>query len=453
MPTHSTLTRPAAVAGTFYPANEAVLRRTVDQLLLAAQADAPAVPPPKAVIVPHAGYPYSGPVAAALYAQLKPSAASIERVVLLGPAHRMDVRGLALPAANRFSTPLGEIEVDAEAAERLRHLPQITESDAAHAAEHCLEVQLPFLQTVLGRFRVVPLLAGSATATEVADVLLRLWGGDETLIVVSSDLSHYLPYEVAQRVDRASVEQILAGDSSLETGQACGAVPINGLIAAAAARGLVTRLVDLRNSGDTAGDRDRVVGYAALRFDAPPAKDPLGASLLEHARHAIATALGGQSPSPARGALDVPGTTFVTLRCNGELRGCIGSLVVSRSLADDVAHNARAAAFHDPRFAPLAADELDRLTIEVSLLSPPARVEFENEGTLLADLAQRRCGVALEYGECRATFLPQVWSDLPDPRQFISALRTKAGIPTEVPTDQLSIAAYTVRKWSEGDAQ
>lgn len=451
MPTTSTLTRPAAVAGTFYPASEGTLRRTVDELLAAHISAAP-VPAPKAVIVPHAGYVYSGPVAAALYAQLKSSAASIERVVLLGPAHRVEVRGLALPVANRFKTPLGEIEVDADAVELLRQLPQVTVSAAAHDFEHSLEVQLPFLQTVLGRFRIVPLLAGNATPTEVADVLLRLWGGDETLIVVSSDLSHYLSYELAQRVDRASIEQILAGDSTLDTGQACGAVPINGLIAAATRRGLVARLVDLRNSGDTAGDRARVVGYAAVRFDAASAEDRLGPALLEHARYAIATALGVQSPYPASEALDVSGSTFVTLRCDGELRGCIGSLAVSRSLADDVAHNARAAAFHDPRFAPLTAAELDRLTIEISMPSRPTGVEFASEAALLADLARRRCGVALEYGERRATFLPQVWSDLPDARQFMNALRAKAGIPPDVPTTQLSIGAYTVRKWSESDA-
>ncbi len=258
-------TRPAAVAGMFYPASTAELARLVDELLAAAPGRERA-PAPKALIAPHAGYVYSGPIAASAYAQIRSQRGGIRRVVLLGPVHRVPVRGLALPGVERFTTPLGEVPVDAEAVTTLRDLPQVVESPAAHATEHSLEVQLPFLQRVLGEFSLLPLAVGDATAEEVAEVLDRLWGSDETLIVVSSDLSHYLPYDTARRVDRDTVDHLLSLDAELDHERACGATPVNGLLLAARRHGLRAELIDLRNSGDTAGDRRRVVGYAAMAF-------------------------------------------------------------------------------------------------------------------------------------------------------------------------------------------
>jgi AmmeMemoRadiSam system protein B len=223
------------------------------------------------MIVPHAGYIYSGPVAAMVYARLRSAAARIERVVLLGPVHRVPVRGLALPAASAFATPLGTVPVDLEAVRRLAGLPQVCVSANAHALEHSLEVQLPFLQAVLEKFAVVPLAVGDASAEEVAEVIDRLWGGEETLIVVSSDLSHYLSYSDAQAVDRATAQAILELRTNISHEQACGGTPVNGLLLVAQRRGLVPELVDLRNSGDTAGDKSRVVGYGAFAFTEPAA--------------------------------------------------------------------------------------------------------------------------------------------------------------------------------------
>jgi len=256
--------RPPAVAGMFYPGDPAALARDVDEALAGAHA-APGTPP-KALIVPHAGYVYSGPIAASAYATLEPVRNSVRRVVLLGPCHRVAVRGIALPSADAFDTPLGRVPVDRAAVAALADLPQIVTSGAAHAGEHSLEVQLPFLQRVLGEFSIVPLAVGDATAGEAAEVLERLWGGAETLIVVSSDLSHYHRYEDAVRIDRATADAILALDPALGHDQACGATPIAGLLTVARRRGLAAQLLDLRNSGDTAGDRRRVVGYAALAF-------------------------------------------------------------------------------------------------------------------------------------------------------------------------------------------
>lgn len=255
--------RPPAVAGLFYPAVPERLARDVQQLLAK-------VPPhaltPKALIVPHAGYIYSGPVAAAAYAALRPSAARIRRVVLLGPTHRVAVRGLALPGADAFDTPLGRLMLDVPLARAIAQLPQVSVSAQVHELEHSLEVQLPFLQSVLGDFSLLPLAVGMASAEEVAEVLETVWGGEETLIVISSDLSHYLPYTTAQRVDRATVQSILHLQQPISHDQACGGTPISGLILAAQHHGLTPHLLDLRNSGDTAGTRDQVVGYASFAF-------------------------------------------------------------------------------------------------------------------------------------------------------------------------------------------
>lgn len=259
--------RRPAVAGSFYPDDAAILRRTVAELTpTAAISDTAA---PKALIVPHAGWVYSGAVAGAAYARLRPHAATIRRVVLLGPVHRVPVRGLALPDAAGFATPLGEVRIDAPSIRALAGLRQVVVRGDAHATEHSLEVQLPFLQTILDDFTLVPLVVGDATPVQVSEVLETLWGGPETLIVVSSDLSHYLPYAEAERKDRDTVERILRRDQLAGFDQACGALPIDGLLLAARRHRLTARLVARCNSGDSAGDRRRVVGYASVEFVEP----------------------------------------------------------------------------------------------------------------------------------------------------------------------------------------
>lgn len=260
-----TTARPAAVAGTFYPARPEVLARDVSAMLEDAACRTPALTP-KVLIAPHAGYVYSGPVAASAYALLQPVANKIRRVVLLGPCHRVAVRGLALPDADAFDTPLGRVRIDRDAVQQIAALPQVIVSPQAHAMEHALEVHLPFLQSVLPDFALLPLAVGMATAEQVAEVLETLWGGEDTLIVISSDLSHYLPYPLAQQVDRETAQSILQLAGPLSHEQACGGTPINGLLLSARRHGLTPHLLDLRNSGDTAGSRDRVVGYGAFAF-------------------------------------------------------------------------------------------------------------------------------------------------------------------------------------------
>ena len=262
--------RPPAVAGSFYSAQAPELARDVGTLLAAAESAAIGKPVPKAIIAPHAGYIYSGPIAATIYARLKTMRGRVSRVVLLGPVHRVPFRGLALPGVSAMATPLGTINIDSEAVALIAQLPQICVSAAAHAQEHSLEVHLPFLQAVLGDFSLVPLAVGNASADEVAQVLDVLWGGAETLIVVSSDMSHFLSYNEAQAIDRATAQAILDPRSDISHTQACGGTPVNGLTCLARRRGLQPELLDLRNSGDTAGDRNRVVGYASFAFYEAP---------------------------------------------------------------------------------------------------------------------------------------------------------------------------------------
>ncbi len=259
--------RPAAVAGSFYPGDPSALAAEVAAYL--AEAPRGGNAPPKAIIAPHAGYMYSGAIAGSIYRRLEGLRGTVRRVVLAGPAHRVYVAGIAVPAARAFATPLGEVPLDTQALARLRELAFVEVSDRAHALEHSLEVHLPFLQSVLGPFALVPLVVGDASPEQMAAALELLWGGPETLVVVSSDLSHYLPYDSARGIDGATARAIVSMKADLEPEEACGAAPINGLLRVARARHLAAETVDLRNSGDTAGGLDRVVGYGAFAFTEP----------------------------------------------------------------------------------------------------------------------------------------------------------------------------------------
>jgi len=252
--------RAPAVAGTFYPGSAAELGTTVDRLLAAVDIDRSA-PCPKALIVPHAGYVYSGPIAASAFARVAPFGARITRVVLVGPAHRVFIDGLVSPGASRMRTPLGELEVDDAA---LAALPEVVAHPAAHAREHSLEVELPFLQRVTPNAKLVPLAGTRAKPELVGAALEKLWGGPETLIVISSDLSHYLPYAEGRSIDEQTCARIVALEPTIAGEHACGSIGINGLVWVARRKQLRIELIDLRSSGDTAGSRDEVVGYAAF---------------------------------------------------------------------------------------------------------------------------------------------------------------------------------------------
>jgi AmmeMemoRadiSam system protein B/AmmeMemoRadiSam system protein A len=449
--------RRPAVAGVFYPARSTELRAQVRTLLQAARAALPARP--KALIVPHAGYAYSGATAAAAYASLAPWASGIERVVLIGPAHRVAVRGIAVPGSASFATPLGEVPVDTAALRRLDELDAVRASDLAHAGEHSLEVQLPFLQSVLPPFRLVPLLVGLAEASEVAEALECVWGGDETLIVASSDLSHYLPEDAARHADAITVGALLHLDAALSPEQACGAAPLNGLLLAARRHGLQAQLLAQTTSGASGGRRDSVVGYAALALlpaaratDADDSPAGRARTLTGIARRAIGAAL-RKDPAPDLPAapwLQAPAACFVSLHTpSGALRGCIGALEARRPLGQEVASQAVAAARCDPRFAAVDPDELPDLRITVSVLGPAQPLELADEAALLAALRPGIDGLTLVAGERRATFLPQVWQTLPEPRAFLAELKAKAGLPHDAAHAALRYERYTTQTFEE----
>ncbi len=256
--------RPAAVAGMFYPDDAPTLKQMVRGFLDQATSSGA---PPKAIIAPHAGYIYSGPVAASAYHLLESKRDQIKRVVLLGPSHRVPLLGLAASSADTFSTPLGTIPLDQEMIGQLSQLPQVKLMNEAHMMEHSLEVHLPFLQTILNEFVLVPLVVGETSANEVCEVLEQAWGDDSTLIVISSDLSHYHDYETARAMDNQTSEAIEHLDpSKIGYDNACGRIPVSGLLTLARKRGMNVETVDLRNSGDTAGSKDQVVGYGAYVF-------------------------------------------------------------------------------------------------------------------------------------------------------------------------------------------
>lgn len=440
--------RPAVVAGMFYPARPDVLTRDMERMLAAVRTGTGAERPPKALIVPHAGYPYSGPIAAEAYSLLRGARGLISRVVLLGPAHRVYVQGAALSSASSFGTPLGEMRVDQRAHEALQMLPFVGCDDEAHAMEHALEVQLPFLRSVLGDIEIVPIVVGRASPAEVAQVLSQLWGGPETLIVISSDLSHYHGYAEARRHDQNTVQRILRYSEDLTGEEACGASPLNGFLRVARARKLAPRVLDLRNSGDTAGDRARVVGYCAIAYD--ETSDTRGTSLLGEARDRIADALGMSSQMRSvDDSLNETGATFVTLTRDGELRGCVGSLTATRSLREDVRSNAFAAAFQDPRFTPLTRTEFAHIAVEVSLVGELQPLDVADEADAMRLLRAGIDGLIFEAGGRRATFLPQVWEQLPHPRDFLAALKRKAGFPADYWGGDVRLSRYTVQKWRE----
>ena len=384
--------RAAAVAGMFYPGDARALAAELEDLLGEVEDCEPRLAIPKALVVPHAGYIYSGPVAAHAYDRLAGARGVVRRVVLLGPCHRVAVRGLAVPTAGAFATPLGE----------------------------------------------------------VAQVLERLWGGPETLVVVSTDLSHYHSYEEARRIDSSTLARIAARAADIDHEEACGATPLNGLLLLARRHGHSLGQLAACNSGDTAGGKQRVVGYSSFALyegeGLPLAR--AGEALLAIARGAIEQELlGAGAPSFDAPWLRQAAATFVTLKKRGELRGCIGSLQATRALSDDVAHNALAAAFRDPRFPPLARDEWPACAAEVSLLSAPRPLRFADEEDLVAQLRPGEDGLIIEAQGRRGTFLPQVWESLPEPRDFLRGLVRKAALPDDTRLARCRFYRYRVAKF------
>jgi AmmeMemoRadiSam system protein B/AmmeMemoRadiSam system protein A len=446
--------KPPGVAGMFYPADAGQCAAQVQACLQAAK---PATVTPKVLIAPHAGYIYSGAIAASAYATIATRRGQITRVVLLGPNHRMAVRGMALSSAQSWLTPLGTVPLDRPVIDRLAHLPDVEVSDAPLQQEHSLEVHLPFLQQVLGEFTLTPVLVGEASPDSVGRLLREAWGGRETLIVISSDLSHYHDYATAQKLDGAAVQAIeLMRSDLLKDDQACGNRALRGFMLEAQRRDLRVTALDVRNSGDTAGDKSRVVGYGSFAAEcAETARldDAARRALLDAARAGIDFGImHGKQPTVTLNNLPRPllamRATFVTLTLQGQLRGCIGSPAAHRPLMLDVMDSAYKAAFSDPRFAPLTAEELALLDIEISILSTPRSIAFKSQDELLAGLRPDRDGLIIDEAGRRALFLPKVWEAVPQPADFLAHLKAKAGLPADHWSDTFRAFRFTTETFS-----
>jgi AmmeMemoRadiSam system protein B/AmmeMemoRadiSam system protein A len=443
--------RPAAVAGQFYAASAAQLQQDVDALL--DQASTPA-PCPKALVAPHAGFVYSGSTAAAVYARVKNGAAKISRVVLLGPSHRVGFEGIATSSADFYATPLGQIPLDRAAIEAIQRLPGVEPLDQAHKDEHSLEVQLPFLQRCLKQFSLVPLVVGQASPESVAAVIDALWGTEETLVVISSDLSHFLDYDAARDKDTETTALIENRSATLTGDQACGCKPLNGLLQVLQRRQLDINTVQLLNSGDTAGSRERVVGYGAWTVEENPSlATPQRKQLLHLARNMILHGLeGGGDYNIAlknyHPQLREQRGSFVTINHNGQLRGCIGSISPARALVLDVAQNATAAAFKDPRFQPLKIEEYPQIELHISVLSPARSLQVDSRQALIDKLKPGIDGLILRQGNHSATYLPSVWEKIPQPQQFVAELRKKAGLAAQGWSDDMEVLTYTTEEFS-----
>ncbi len=455
--------RPAVWAGKFYPADADQLRSTLSDLADAADRTCPSPPAGeklRALVLPHAGYAYSGIVAAHAHRVLE--GVRFDKVILVGPDHRVGFADGAVSAADAYATPLGRISRNSDARRLCSATPLFRSVSASDRSEHCLEVVLPFLQAYLSEFSLVPIVLGPCDPRRISLSLAPLIDA-QTLMVVSSDLSHYLPYDEAVVKDKQTIQAILNLDPTpllTEENCACGRYPLAVLIDLA--RNLNWRPILLRyaNSGDTAGDRKAVVGYAAFAFYGEPSMTAntfqltpdQGQVLLRLARNTLQHKLAGdkaieETDDPA---LQRRSGTFVTLKIAGNLRGCIGSLGASESLADGVRHYAIQAAFHDPRFQPLSKEELSQVTIEVSVLTDPRSLTYDDADDLIEKLRPHVDGVTLRKGFAQATFLPQVWEQLPRPEEFLSHLCMKAGLGAEAwRRGDLEIETYQVQYFEE----
>ena len=454
--------RQARYQGIFYPASTRQLLQLIHELVRQGETAARekiGTGRLKALIMPHAGYIYSGSTAGHGAALLRGRA--FKKVIIMGPDHRIGFTGCAVSSATAWQTPLGRVTLHGNT-QTLLKLPDLFHTQVdADRMEHSVEVILPFVQACLDDFTLVPVVAGlcdvEKTAPEIDDLI-----DEDTLVIVSSDLSHYLPYEAAVQKDWATIRMILSGNAEAlqrADNAACGKRPILLLMDIAKRRNWRPRLLHYANSGDTTGEKSRVVGYGAIAYVAGEdsrISEEQGNILVQCARQALARRFGGGSKGetlslPENSPLNREGATFVTLYLDGRLRGCIGSLRAVEPMVKNVERNALNAAFRDPRFPALTPEEFERITIEVSVLTPPRPLTYADGRDLVSKLYPGRDGVIIQKGGYRATFLPQVWDQLPKPEAFLSRLCQKAGLPAdEWRKGHLEVHTYQVQHFSEG---
>ncbi|MBU2520917.1 MAG: AmmeMemoRadiSam system protein B [Proteobacteria bacterium] len=465
--------RRPVVAGSFYPSNQSELIQTIDSLADRAKNTQVKIPSGKylkALILPHAGYPCSGLTAA--HASLVLSEKQFDKVILLGPDHHIGLINGAISDVSAYQTPLGTVKLHKDAA-KLRNQSELFNSNkSSDLREHSLEVLLPFLQHYLKEFEIIPIVISQGDIDGITNEI-NMFIDQNTLVVASSDLSHYQQYDLAVETDKETIKMILNLDADkLMKGYnyACGKVPILVLVSLARQYGWQPVLLHYSNSGDTCGGRSKVVGYAAIAFygdkymedkksEVRKFSDSQGQVLVRLARHTLMKKLNKKIDTVEAETLEEALKedcfqehfgTFVTLKINGQLRGCIGNITASESLKEGVKRNTISAAFHDPRFSPLRDEELEHVDIEVSILTQPEPLKYRDGDDLIAKLRVNVDGVIIQKGFAGATFLPQVWKQLPRPEEFLSHLCMKAGMSAEAwRNDKLEVKIYQVQYFDE----
>ncbi|HMB30773.1 MAG TPA: AmmeMemoRadiSam system protein B [Desulfohalobiaceae bacterium] len=465
--------RKANWSGSFYPENRTQLVDLISSLSRKAQEKSIQIPAErelKAIIVPHAGYSFSGLTAA--HMSLVLSERSYEKVVILGPDHRVGYKNAVICRAKSYKTPLGLVPLHQDAYNLFKDSGLFSSISVDQSVEHSIEVVLPFLQSYLHRFRIVPVVFGDVYFQKYVPYIKSLQGSS-TLLVVSTDLSHYLEYSQAQKRDKQTIQMILDLEVDRLKGssnRACGLVPLCIVLQLAKNNCWQPLLLNYSTSGDTSGPKDRVVGYATIAFFGESKMESIneqekdltveqGQSLVALARHTIGHYLEVQGCKQKRQTLEDSLTdnifkskrgVFVTLKKDGQLRGCIGSLVASESIIEGVKENAVKAAFQDPRFPPLSPKEFDNIQIEISVLSEPAPLDYSKSQDLINKLRVNVDGVILKKGMSQATFLPQVWEQLPRPEEFLSHLCLKAGLSSDTwKKGNLEVLTYQVQNFEE----
>ncbi len=458
--------RPPAVAGLFYPAAGSPLNAALDTYLEGRVLKSGSAYP-RILIVPHAGYKYSALVATSAYKELLPYKGKIRNVILVGPAHKVAFYGVALPSFKSFSTPLGKISVNQEMVNNIAENKDFSIYDLAHKEEHSIEVQLPFLQKVLSKFKIVPMVYGSVSPQVLAEVLAPYLQQPETMVIFSADMSHYLDYDSAKMLDNRTAELIKAGHPEVESHMSCGAIGVNAAVLLAKQYDLAPKLLDSANSGDVTGDKNSVVGYASWIFANNQTKpepelsaiekeeknlqhfaDDYGPALMAVVQKSLQDAASGKKYIPENDAFpDImynKGASFVTLNKKGRLRGCIGSLVPHNAIVRDVAANAYKAAMEDERFSPLKTEELEDIEAEISLLTDFEPIEFASETDLLSKIRPGKDGIVIRDGSRQGVFLPSVWKELSEKKEFLNHLKIKAGLSPNYWSDTLKAYRFYV---------
>lgn len=452
------IVRKAAVAGQFYPSGETELRNEVLSYMTGKK---PLQKSPQLMISPHAGYVFSGPVAGKGFITLNKET---RRVFLIGPSHHVWFKGISIPEVTHYQTPLGVVGLDLDVVGKLRRNSFVCSAEGAHEPEHCLEVQMPFLQVQLKDFKIIPILTGEIDPAQAAELLFPFLD-ETTLVIASSDLSHYYSNSKARRVDDNTVQTILAGKIDGEI-DGCGKTPIRVIMHLARKMNLKPHLLDARTSYETApqfGSDSRVVGYASIIYSdksdsVPPLSYEISELKAEHksfllrlARNSLNAAVQKKAVADTAAVPEILKDhrgCFVTLTSKGDLRGCIGYIEPIKPLYQAVTENAENAALKDPRFPPVTAKELSGIKVEVSVLSKPQPLNFSTPDELLKKLIPGVHGVILRKGPFQSTYLPQVWEELPDKIRFLEHLSLKAGMPGDG-WKISEVRVYTAEHFSE----